>query len=76
MPHGMASPDGLLCPNGYQGESNMAGLKPVQYIGKHLRLPGETTQDFMAQWKDLSDEDKDDLRRWAEEEQAITASAS
>lgn len=37
----------------------------LQYLKENLTIPGETATDFMQMWKELSTEDKSDLKAWA-----------
>lgn len=47
----------------------MRNLTPLQYIKKHL-FPNVGSKDFMREWRELSDQDKKELKAWAEGEMA------
>lgn len=40
---------------------------------KRLKRPDQSLAEFKAEWDQLTEKDKDDLKRWAEEEEAAGA---
>lgn len=43
--------------------SDTAPKASIKDIRDNLKIEGETLKDFAATWKDLSDKDKDDVRK-------------